>query len=187
MSWWQAEQHKYCGRLILLGRFSREPTDKFKAADYHLNAFTLLGDLKMQAEGKFRGIFGWGDREPELTWVAPVERPRTVLTTTFKRKAESASASAPAAAGPQCSSVSKQNKCDELSFPGGFCEVKVFLAKIDKNPSKASYWSKKAQERHNWTEADLKQAPRIKGRKAGGVPPWFASKKVLKQMCKDFF
>ena len=86
-------------------------------------------------------------------------------------------------------------KVGDLSFKGGFCEVKVFLKKIGKNPSKASYWSKKALSRHRWTEADLKQSGRTlemstgrnKRKKKGGVPEWSARRKVLEHMCIDFF
>ena len=55
------------------------------------------------------------------------------------------------------STVSTPDKVDELRFADGYCEVKAFLKKIGKNPSKASYWSKKAQRRRSWTEADLMQ------------------------------
>ena len=49
--------------------------------------------------------------------------------------------------------------------------------------------------RHNWTETDLKQAPRNvrtsrgnkKSMRAGGVPEWLASKRAMKKMCIDFF
>ena len=202
LAWWPAEKDKYCGRLILLGRFSRKPADKFNAGHYHLNAFVLCGDLRMKGEVSFRGIFGWGDRLPEITWVAPVVSVPKVLPPAPKRKLESASApvskstsTTPAAARSQGSGITNQGKVDELKFPGGFCEVKLFLKAIKKNTSKASYWSKKAQARHSWAETDLKQAPRNldtsgggeKRKRAGGVPEWLASKKVLKQMCIDFF
>ena len=165
----------------------------------------MFGDLVMEGEEKFRGLFGWGDAKPSVTGSLPVT-PKTHdvpkrLTESSKVGGSSGSRSSkqPGNSGrPGASSASsdaKLKKMDELKFLKGFCEVKVFLKKICKNPSKASYWANKALDRHKWTERDLKQEGRTldmstgskKRKRAGGVPEWMASKRALQRMCLDFF
>lgn len=203
-TWWQAERDNYCGRLILLGCFEAQPRDRNEATEYKLNTFQLYGDLMMRDDTKFRGVVGWEDASSSIQWALPKQAsvsqsaPKRALSAPAPRPASAAASRSASAAAPSSSqpmSVKAMiEKVDQLSFPGGFCEVKFFLTAVERNPSKASYWSKKAIRRHDWTAVDVVQRPRSlttsgggRGRKrAGGKDEWMASKRVLKQMCRDF-
>ena len=50
LEWWQREKEHYCGRLVCLACF----TTKEGFSD-----FELYGDLRMNAESSWRGLFGW--------------------------------------------------------------------------------------------------------------------------------
>ena len=139
---------------------------------------------------------GWNDSPSTISWTLPTQAfaPQNVLkracSVLVSRLALVVARTALASAIVHQRAMSVRAmlaKVEVLNFLGGFCEVKLLLKRLGKNPPKASYWSLKAKRRHFWTDADLTQEPRgTRGRKrAGGIEKWMARKRVLKKMCED--
>lgn len=168
-----------------------KPKDQHEAKTYNLGSFKLFGDLRMQNETAFRGIFGWGDAKPEVTWVMPaaLSPPKAKPKATAKARAPSkAKAEARATAAAPASSV-----VDKLAFKDGVAEVGALLEALHKNATKSSYWAQKAKARHLWKNEQLYQRGRtldtsLRGKKRkrqGGSEGYVAKREVLEQMVKD--
>jgi len=182
LAWWQDEQHKYCGRLIVLVAFVERTGEKF----------ALFGDLRMNDEPRFRSLFGWP--ASVLTWRPP--RPEPVAKAVAKaapkaapKSRSSASLRAPAA---WVNSQVVSNLQFRFELGHWVAEVQTYLEEIGKNAAHASYYAKQAQNRHHWADSELFQVPRPgqagvgkKRRRVGGSPAWVAVEHVLQKMHQD--
>mgnify|MGYP007004387715 CR=1 FL=1 len=180
-AWWPREQHHYAGRLLLMVVFTERTGNMFK----------VCADIKLAGEGHWRPLFGWpGSR---LSLAPPQPQPQRRVTCAAPKAQPKPKAQAKATAVPARGMTSAL--VNQLVFRSGVAEVKSLLQKANKNPSKASYWVNVAKEKHHWGEEDLHKTPRAletsargnKRQRVGGVPEWVATKRVLVQMCKDWF
>ena len=181
--WWKSVKDAYCGRLICLAIFPK----KEGFAD-----MTLCGDLRMNEEDRWRGVFGWDDSTEGF------RKPKPDKSGSAQPKVANGKAQAkakPKAKARQQRPGFTSAVVDDLRFDDeGWAELKPLLKKIKKGEGQSSYYANQARQRHHWSQEELVNKPRgqtsssgVKRKKVGGSPGWVAKRHVLVQMCVDWF
>ena len=188
--WWHTVKSGFAGRIIVLALF----TEKSSSGQN----FELRADLKLNAEGQWRGLFGWPDAGEERIVLAarPKAAAKSVPTRTVAAKAAPkavakavSKAMAKAASRPAGEAI-----LNGLVWRNGVVEVKALLGRVGKNQSNATYWATRAAQKHGWSKQVLYQEERnyttsIRGAKRcklGGSEPWLATREVCVQMLQDW-
>ena len=191
LSWWQKQERgKYAGRAIVMAIFPERGG----------GAFQLCGDIKMNSETRWRGLFGWpGSRyrvaplqhlPPAVQRAHPKAQPRGQ-----PRAKAAAQARRPVSAEEALTRLETQKGLQFLSMGrASVVEVKALLVAIGKDGTNAAKWSNKAKAKHAWlTDAELFQADRtyissnrgVTRQKLGGCQPWVATRRACLQLLED--
>jgi len=183
LAWWtQQERGKFAGRAIVVGIFDSETSDAFK----------LCGEIKLNTESNWRKWFGWlGSRNmvsPAVQALPPQQQVRAPPVAKAKAKAK-------AIARPRDAMASAIDRLQFRNVSGVSCvEVGDLCEQAGKTRAHASYWATKSKDDHGWNDWDLFQKERTFAtsnagrtrRKLGGVNPWFATRRVCRQMIEEW-
>jgi hypothetical protein len=193
LRWWQEQERgKYAGRVIVIAVFP----------DKHGDDFQLYGDIKLNNESRWRGLFGWpGSRyrvapSHEVPAAVQPARPKAQAKAKPRAKAKALARDPVAAADVFLRRLESQGlQFRDLTVGrASVVEVKALLRAIGRDCTNAAKWSNRAKEKHSWlTDAELFQAERtyassnrgVTRRKLGGCMPWFATRRACLQLLQD--
>ena len=196
LPWWTAKRDSFCGRLIVLGRFSAAPANKKESKDYKVTSLSWHGDLLMNNETDFRGIFGWGDARGEISWNAPPPPLPSRSPPQAKAKAAAAAvakAKAKAKAVAKARAESGEALLRKLTFRQGVTELKELLTVANKGATNAAYWAQRARQagfsRLEVYQQEQRHHTSSRGRKRqklGGTGPWVLTAAACKYLLKEW-
>ena len=205
LPWWLTqEKQQYVGRAIVMAVFPDKDGD----------TFNLYADIKLNGETKWRGLFGWLQSVPSI--VPPLQPPPPPVSQANAQAKAHANATAQAhakaqpkvqaRAHPNAKAVPKAQALAQAQarakaaaeaqlrrFGVQFRLVEgVWVAEV--NDKNVGYWSKMAQDMHNWSSSELFRSVRgyatanrgVTRQKLGGSHTWFATRIVCAQMLMDW-
>ena len=184
-TWWSSERDKHPCRLLVMVLFPNKEGNEFR----------VKADVKHADEESWRPLFGWvgssrANLVPKPVPTAPPPKPLPKPAPKPLPKPPPKPASKPPE--PKYTSA----VVGQLTFVGGYAELKSLLFKVGRAENQASYYAEQSVQRHGWTSDEIGPSTTTravvashgaKRRKVGGAPPLVAKRHVLVQMCKDWF